>query len=157
MKTLKSFDSSCSKNKLFQVARVVMCGILCICGAHDVEETRKRAVVVVARLRHRGPDWSGVWVKVSILVVALPKTDCSRQGNDILLHERLSIVDPESGGQPLTTEDGSVAVCVNGEIYNHRELRKNLKAPYPFKTASDCEVILPLYLVSFSFFYSLCC
>lgn len=81
-------------------------------------------------LRHRGPDWSGNWIG----------------NNTILCHERLSIVGVDTGAQPLLNDDGSVALAVNGEIYNHRILRKEFKNPYNFKTHSDCEVIIPLYL-----------
>lgn len=81
-------------------------------------------------VRHRGPDWSGNFIA----------------GNTIIAHERLSIVGVDSGAQPLTNEDESIALGVNGEIYNHRILRKQLKTPYNFKTHSDCEVIIPLYL-----------
>lgn len=81
------------------------------------------------RIRHRGPDWSGIY-----------------QGKTaILAHERLSIVDPASGGQPLVSPDGKLILCVNGEIYNHQELRERLKGDYKFQTGSDCEVILALY------------
>ena len=81
------------------------------------------------RIRHRGPDWSGIY-----------------QGKTaILAHERLSIVDPASGGQPLKSKDGKLILTVNGEIYNHRELRKELEGEYEFLTGSDCEVILALY------------
>ena len=81
------------------------------------------------RIRHRGPDWSGIY-----------------QGKTaVLAHERLSIVDPASGGQPLISPDGKHILCVNGEIYNHRELREQLKDDYEFQTGSDCEVILALY------------
>ena len=81
------------------------------------------------RIRHRGPDWSGIY-----------------QGKTaILAHERLSIVDPASGGQPLVSPDGKLILCVNGEIYNHQELRERLKGDYEFQTGSDCEVILALY------------
>jgi len=80
-------------------------------------------------MRHRGPDWSGNHIA----------------NNTILVHERLSIVGVDSGAQPLLNEDGSIALAVNGEIYNHKVLRKQLPKPYPFKTHSDCEVIIPLY------------
>ena len=79
------------------------------------------------KLRHRGPDWSGIYVGKSA----------------ILAHERLSIVDPLSGGQPLISPDGKHILCVNGEIYNHKDIRR--KSDYAFKTGSDCEVILALY------------
>ena len=81
------------------------------------------------QVRHRGPDWSGNFVA----------------NGTILAHERLSIVGVDTGAQPLVNEDGSIALAVNGEIYNHRILRKQLKKPYNFKTHSDCEVIIPLY------------
>ena len=81
------------------------------------------------KIRHRGPDWSGI--------------HCS--GSAILAHERLSIVDPESGGQPLFSPDGKQVLAVNGEIYNHQEIRERYKGRYDFQTGSDCEVILALY------------
>ncbi len=107
-----------------------MCGIL---GVFDLktasEELRPQALQMSKKQRHRGPDWSGIFM-------------CD---DAILVHERLSIVDPASGKQPLFTADGKVALAVNGEIYNHRELRKHLKEPYEFLTHSDCEIILALY------------
>lgn len=81
------------------------------------------------KIRHRGPDWSGIY--------------CSKKC--ILSHERLSIIDPQSGKQPLLTKDGKVALAVNGEIYNHQEIRKEFEGKYEFLTNSDCEVILALY------------
>lgn len=81
-------------------------------------------------VRHRGPDWSGNFIA----------------NKTILAHERLSIVGVASGAQPLSNDDGSLALAVNGEIYNHRILRKHLNTPYKFKTSSDCEVIIPLYM-----------
>ena len=81
------------------------------------------------KIRHRGPDWSGIY--------------CGPRA--VLSHERLSIVDPQSGGQPLYSPDGRLVLAVNGEIYNHRELRRELAGEYDFRTGSDCEVILPLY------------
>jgi len=81
------------------------------------------------KIRHRGPDWSGIYVG----------------GSAILAHERLSIVDPESGGQPLYSPDRRQVLAVNGEIYNHRELRARYAGKYAFQTGSDCEVILALY------------
>ncbi|MER3463267.1 MAG: asparagine synthase B [Chitinophagaceae bacterium] len=107
-----------------------MCGIVGIFDLKQTtEELRGKALQMARCLRHRGPDWSGIYV------------------NDkaILAHERLAIVDPTSGRQPLISNDGKLALCVNGEIYNHRELRKTLEQPYEFQTQSDCEVILPLY------------
>ena len=81
------------------------------------------------KIRHRGPDWSGIYVG----------------GSAILAHERLSIVDPESGGQPLYSPDRKQVLAVNGEIYNHRDIRARYAGKYAFQTGSDCEVILALY------------
>jgi asparagine synthase (glutamine-hydrolysing) len=107
-----------------------MCGIV---GIFDLkrnkEELRGKALQMSKKQRHRGPDWSGIFTS----------------DNAIMVHERLSIVDPTSGKQPLMSADGNMALTVNGEIYNHRELRKNLKEPYEFLTHSDCEIILALY------------
>lgn len=107
-----------------------MCGILAVLGVHKGAETlRARVLERARRLRHRGPDWSGVYVK----------------DKNILSHERLAIVDVENGAQPLYNEKKDVILAVNGEIYNHKILRKNLKEPGTFFTESDCEVILHLY------------
>ncbi|KAK7988127.1 regulated by circadian rhythms/ asparagine synthase [Apiospora arundinis] len=107
-----------------------MCGIFA-CHCHpDVQKFKPTALRLAKQIRHRGPDWSG-----SVI--------CN---NTILCHERLSIVGVESGAQPLTNEDETIILAVNGEIYNHRLIRKNLKTPYHFKTTSDCEVIIPLYM-----------
>ena len=107
-----------------------MCGII---GVFDLkvnaEEIRPQVLAMSKKIRHRGPDWSGIY--------------CGEKA--ILAHERLAIVDPTSGAQPLFSEDGSVVLSVNGEIYNHLEIRKQLKSKYNFKTNSDCEVILALY------------
>jgi asparagine synthase (glutamine-hydrolysing) len=107
-----------------------MCGIV---GIFDLkknkEELRGQALQLSKKQRHRGPDWSGIFTS----------------DNAIMVHERLSIVDPTSGKQPLMSADGKLALAVNGEIYNHKELRKNLKTPYEFLTHSDCEIILALY------------
>ncbi|MCE1200277.1 MAG: asparagine synthetase B, partial [Marinilabiliales bacterium] len=81
------------------------------------------------KIRHRGPDWSGIYVGEKAIIA----------------HERLAIVDPTSGKQPLYSKDGKLVLGVNGEIYNHRELRKPLEDRYEFLTQSDCEVILALY------------
>lgn len=81
------------------------------------------------QVKHRGPDWSGNHTS----------------NNTILVHERLSIVGVDTGAQPILNEDESIALAVNGEIYNHKTLRKRLHSQYPFKTHSDCEVIIPLY------------
>ncbi|KAM0557247.1 hypothetical protein ACHAPJ_005511 [Fusarium lateritium] len=106
-----------------------MCGIFA-CHRHpDVEKFKPTALKLAKQIRHRGPDWSGS-------VIA---------NHTILCHERLSIVGVESGAQPLTNADDSIILAVNGEIYNHRHIRKHLKERYHFKTTSDCEVIIPLY------------
>lgn len=107
-----------------------MCGITAIFNIRKgAAELRQQALKMSKRIRHRGPDWSGIY-----------------QGKTaILAHERLSIVDPASGGQPLKSKDGKLILTVNGEIYNHRELREQLKGEYDFQTGSDCEVILALY------------
>ncbi|MDQ6756456.1 MAG: asparagine synthase B, partial [Bacteroidota bacterium] len=107
-----------------------MCGIIGIFDLKkNAEELRGKALQMSAKQRHRGPDWSGIFLSE----------------NAIMVHERLSIVDPTSGKQPLYSADGKLALAVNGEIYNHKELRKNLKEPYEFLTHSDCEIILALY------------
>ncbi|KAH7389535.1 hypothetical protein DE146DRAFT_680365 [Phaeosphaeria sp. MPI-PUGE-AT-0046c] len=107
-----------------------MCGIFACYRHPDVQKFKPTALKMGKAVRHRGPDWSGNWV-----------------ANDtILVHERLSIVGVDTGAQPLVNDEGTVSLAVNGEIYNHRVLRKGLKTPYNFKTHSDCEVIIPLYL-----------
>ncbi|KAF2642426.1 glutamine-hydrolyzing asparagine synthase [Massarina eburnea CBS 473.64] len=107
-----------------------MCGIFACYRHPDVQKFKPTALKMGKAVRHRGPDWSGNWIA----------------NNTILVHERLSIVGVESGAQPLVNEEETVSLAVNGEIYNHRILRKGLKTPYNFKTHSDCEVIIPLYL-----------
>ncbi|MCO5278784.1 MAG: asparagine synthase B [Saprospiraceae bacterium] len=107
-----------------------MCGILGIFNLQqDVETLRPQALNMSKKQRHRGPDWSGIFT-------------CK---DAILVHERLSIVDPTSGKQPLFSTDGTLALAVNGEIYNHRQLKKELNKPHTFQTQSDCEVIIALY------------
>lgn len=107
-----------------------MCGIVTVFETRGAEEQLRPEVLKMSKkIRHRGPDWSGIY--------------CGKNG--ILAHERLSIVDPESGGQPLKTADGKVILAVNGEIYNHREIRNKYAGKYDFLTGSDCEVILALY------------
>ncbi len=107
-----------------------MCGIV---GVFDTagksDEIRPEVLKMSKKIRHRGPDWSGIY--------------CGK--NAVLAHERLSIVDPESGGQPLKTADGKVILAVNGEIYNHKSIRKKYSDKFKFLTGSDCEVILALY------------
>lgn len=107
-----------------------MCGIVGIFNIQEqTKELRSKALKMSRKIRHRGPDWSGIYTG----------------GSAILAHERLSIVDPESGGQPLLSEDQKLVLCVNGEIYNHRDIRKKYEGQYNFQTGSDCEVILALY------------
>lgn len=107
-----------------------MCGIVC---AFDLktspQDLRLPVLEMSKKVRHRGPDWSGIY--------------CGDKS--VLAHERLSIVDPESGGQPLYSKDRKLILAVNGEIYNHREIRKRFDGSYEFLTRSDCEVILALY------------
>ena len=107
-----------------------MCGIVAILNVKkQTQELRQKALKMSQKIRHRGPDWSGIY--------------CG--GSAILAHERLSIVDPESGGQPLFSPDRKQVLAVNGEIYNHQEIRRLFTGNYEFQTGSDCEVILPLY------------
>jgi asparagine synthase (glutamine-hydrolysing) len=107
-----------------------MCGIVC---AFDIKkpntDLRADVLKMSKKVRHRGPDWSGIF----------------SDEKAIMAHERLSIVDPESGKQPLFSKDGKLVLAVNGEIYNHQEIRKNFEGKYEFLTKSDCEVILALY------------
>lgn len=117
-----------------------MCGIFAIFSSSLSEtDLRKELITCSSRLRHRGPDWSGYKV-----VEADPSKDISLPHG--IAHERLAIIDPESGSQPLESPDGSLIVAANGEIYNYKELYHDIKTPYTPKTGSDCEVILPLYL-----------
>ena len=107
-----------------------MCGIFGmfdLAPGDDLAALRRQALELSQRQRHRGPDWSGVFIDAGA----------------ILVHERLAIVDPASGAQPLRSRDGALALAVNGEIYNHRELR--LDSGYDFTTGSDCEVINALH------------
>ena len=107
-----------------------MCGIAAIFNIKEqTSSLRDKALRMAKKIRHRGPDWSGIY--------------CG--GSAILAHERLSIVDPESGGQPLYSPDKKQVLAVNGEIYNHRDIRKQFEGKYEFQTGSDCEVILALY------------
>ena len=107
-----------------------MCGIVGIFNIPEqTPELRQKALHMSQKIRHRGPDWSGIHV-----------------GNHaILAHERLSIVDPQSGGQPLFSPDRKKILAVNGEIYNHQDIRNRYKGKYEFQTGSDCEAILALY------------
>ncbi|MBO7135434.1 MAG: asparagine synthase B, partial [Spirochaetaceae bacterium] len=115
-----------------------MCGFV---GAFDLnsgsqpiseglkEELRAQVLEMSKKIRHRGPDWSGVYTG----------------NNAILSHERLSIVDPLSGKQPLVSDDEKIILAANGEIYNHKTIRTEFVDSYNFRTGSDCEVIIPLY------------
>lgn len=115
-----------------------MCGFTAIIKPKDIfgtlsentqKEIRENALRMSAKIRHRGPDWSGIY--------------CGE--NAVLAHERLAIVDPLSGRQPLYSADGTKVLAVNGEIYNHQEIRRRFAGQYEFQTGSDCEVILALY------------
>ena len=107
-----------------------MCGIVAVFDLKvNYMELRASVLKMSKKIRHRGPDWSGIFY-------------CEKA---ILAHERLSIVDPKSGKQPLYSKDGNLILAVNGEIYNHQEIRKRYENSYEFLTHSDCEVILPLY------------
>ncbi|KAL4396954.1 hypothetical protein AHAS_Ahas01G0143500 [Arachis hypogaea] len=112
-----------------------MCGILAVLGCVDNSQARRARIIELSlagdigvQLKHRGPDWSGL--------------HC--HGGCYLAHQRLAIVDPTSGDQPLYNEDKTVVVTVNGEIYNHKELRQKLSS-HQFRTGSYCEVIAHLY------------
>ena len=107
-----------------------MCGIVGIFNIPEqTPELRQKALHMSQKIRHRGPDWSGIHVG----------------SHAILAHERLSIVDPQSGGQPLFSPDRKKILAVNGEIYNHQDIRNRYKDKYEFQTGSDCEAILALY------------
>lgn len=106
-----------------------MCGIVCVfSNNHGVKDLRKNVLEMSKKVRHRGPDWSGIY--------------CGE--NVIFAHERLAIVDPKSGKQPLYSKDMNLILAANGEIYNHEDLRNETR-DYEFLTESDCEVILALY------------
>ena len=107
-----------------------MCGIVCAFDLKQKSEILRPQVLEMSKkIRHRGPDWSGIY----------------SDEKTVMAHERLAIVDPASGQQPLFSEDKKLVLAANGEIYNHRELRKQFKGSYNFQTASDCEIILALY------------
>ena len=109
-----------------------MCSIFSIFDLQpgdDLAALRRQALACSQRQRHRGPDWSGVYVDEGA----------------ILVHERLAIVDPAGGSQPLVSADGALVLAVNGEIYNHKQLKNELGQAYAFQTGSDCEVINALY------------
>ena len=107
-----------------------MCGIVCLFDLKvRAEDLRPQVLEMSGKLRHRGPDWSGIYVGE----------------HAILAHERLAIVDPQSGKQPFCSKDGNLILAVNGEIYNHQPIRNRYMESYEFITHSDCEVIMPLY------------
>ena len=107
-----------------------MCSIFGIFGIEKSDEAIRQQALKQSRLMlHRGPDWEGIY----------------QNDHAVIVHERLSIVDPQNGAQPLYNDDKTHVLAVNGEIYNHKDLEKELTVPYKFKTGSDCEVILPLY------------
>ncbi|MBS4059622.1 MAG: asparagine synthase B [Bacteroidetes bacterium] len=107
-----------------------MCGIVCVFDLKtEPHLIRPQILDMSKKVRHRGPDWSGMYYGEKVLMA----------------HERLAIVDPISGGQPLYSSDKNLVLAVNGEIYNHMLLRTELKKPYAFQTESDCEIILALY------------
>ena len=107
-----------------------MCGIVCALDLkQDSDFLRSQVLKMSKKVRHRGPDWSGIY----------------ETKNALLAHERLAIVDPASGNQPIFSEDRSLVLAANGEIYNHRALKENLSIDYDFQTNSDCEIILALY------------
>ena len=107
-----------------------MCGIVCAFDLKDTSDSiRPNILKMVKKVRHRGPDWSGIY----------------SSKNAVMAHERLAIVDPTSGKQPILSDDNTKAIAVNGEIYNHLELRDNFAKDYNFRTDSDCEIILALY------------
>jgi asparagine synthase (glutamine-hydrolysing) len=107
-----------------------MCSIFCILEIKtDASALRPKALEYSRLLRHRGPDWSGIY----------------HNDKAILVHERLAIVDTEHGAQPLYNQNRNHVLAVNGEIYNHKTLEANLTIDFSFQTRSDCEVILALY------------
>ncbi len=107
-----------------------MCGIVCAFDLKEKAEVlRPQLLEMSKKIRHRGPDWSGIY----------------SNNKAILAHERLAIVDPASGKQPLFSENKKLILAANGEIYNHQDLRKQFEGTYNFQTESDCEIILALY------------
>ena len=107
-----------------------MCGIVCAFDLKEKSEILRPQILEMSKtIRHRGPDWSGIFDNEKA----------------VMAHERLAIVDPVSGKQPLYSPDGQLVLAANGEIYNHRALRKQLKFEYEFQTESDCEIILALF------------
>lgn len=116
-----------------------MCGIFAIFSSGlNENDLRRELIACSSKLRHRGPDWSGY----KVIEADAAKGIFHPHG---IAHERLAIMDPESGSQPLVSRDGNIIVAANGEIYNYKELYEALEKPYDPQTGSDCEVILPLY------------
>ncbi len=106
-----------------------MCGIVAVFDIKNSIKLREQVLEMSRKIRHRGPDWTGIY----------------NSKKAILSHERLSIVDPRSGKQPLYSKNKDLVLAANGEIYNHKELRNKLSIHYDFTTQSDCEIILALY------------
>jgi len=116
-----------------------MCGIVAVLNStEEPGSLRPRLISHAKLLRHRGPDWSGLHVQQINNNGGITKTN-------ILAHERLAIVDPEGGAQPLFNEKRNLALAVNGEIYNHEDLQATLQKQHTFATRSDCEIIIHLY------------
>lgn len=116
-----------------------MCGIFAIFSSSlSPSDLRRELITCSSRIRHRGPDWSGYKVYEADAGAGRP---CPHG----IAHERLAIMDPESGSQPLVSRDGHIVVAANGEIYNYKELYASLEKEYVPQTGSDCEVIIPLY------------
>ena len=108
----------------------IMCGIVCALDLKQPSDLLRPQVLEMSKkVRHRGPDWNGI--------------HCGK--NVLLAHERLAIVDPASGNQPIYSDDKNLILAANGEIYNHQELKAQLSSDYTFQTNSDCEIILALY------------
>ncbi|GAB5367348.1 hypothetical protein AAMO2058_001222600 [Amorphochlora amoebiformis] len=129
--SIARYDSVFSRK--FRASNPVECGILAVFDSTlEKGELRRTTLENSKLLRHRGPDWNGIVVE--------------EKENHAIAHERLAIVDPESGEQPFVSADNNFVLSVNGEIYNHKQLKKELKQPYAFKTNSDCEVIIPLFM-----------
>ena len=106
-----------------------MCGIVAVFDVKNSIKLREQVLEMSRKIRHRGPDWTGIY----------------NSKKAILSHERLSIVDPRSGKQPLYSKNKDLVLAANGEIYNHKELKNKLSIHYDFTTQSDCEIILALY------------
>ena len=135
-----------------------MCGIFAVFNyGGDLGKFRSRAIALSKRIRHRGPDWTGCLSPSSSAILCHERLAIVGVGMDSFYYQHsiyacqtslfntlLMTLFADSGAQPLTSEDGSVILCVNGEIYNHKSLKRHLKKDHVFKTKSDCEVILHL-------------